>query len=366
MAKNIKVILTDPAGKRVDQRLSGPQEEGGLAVDLYGLVLADGSLVEMVLPCRQHELMVNWSSSEAAPAEKIRRRLVRQAMNARDFDQHLLAMDATAGSAPAQLFILRYPQPDADPETRGPFPVEPGKPWKLTFEHPKRTAAVVVIGSGGVCVKSDIFGPAGIYLEYEYPGRLPVEVAPTLSPSEMNLVNADDVEAFRSVVLSRLDAQGISAGDLRFGGRLGGFFRSSALGLASAMAIGDATNCWREVVAFECERRRLCVDGAERKAFVNGKSVKMPPATVWQNGFAFWPTTRLPEIVESTCPPVFRLAIKQGQAEKARDFLMKFGGMDGISGLNIGDLVRETLSRVEEEAISEAMAKGASPARTAL
>jgi len=63
--KNLKVILTDPAGKRVDQRLSGPQEEGGLPVDLYGLVLADGSLVEMVLPCRQHELMVNWSSSEA-------------------------------------------------------------------------------------------------------------------------------------------------------------------------------------------------------------------------------------------------------------------------------------------------------------
>ncbi len=224
MAKNLKVILTDPAGKRVDQRLSGPQEEGGLAVDLYGLVLADGSLVEMALPCCQHELMVNWSSSEAAPAEKIRRRLVRQAMNARDFEQNLLAMDATAGATPAQLFILRYPQPGADPETRGPFPVEPGKPWKLTFEHPKRTAAIIVIGSGGVCVKSDIFGPAGIQLEYEYPGRLPVEVAPTLSPSEMNLVNADDVEAFRSVVLSRLDAQGISAGDLRFGGAWAGSF----------------------------------------------------------------------------------------------------------------------------------------------
>lgn len=68
----------------------------------------------------------------------------------------------------------------------------------------------------------------------------------------------------------------------------------------------------------------------------------------------------------SADPPVFRLAIKQGQAEKARESLMKFGSMDAISGLNIGDRVRETLSRVEEEAISEAMAKGASPARTAL
>lgn len=165
MAKNLKVILTEPAGKRVDQRLSGPQEEGGLPVDPYELLLADGSLVEMVLPCRQHELMVNWSSSEATPAEKIRRRLVRQSMNARDFEQNLLAMDATAGANPAQLFIIRYAQPGSDPETRGPFPVEPGKPWKLTFEHSKRTAAVIVIGSSGVCVKSDIFGPAGIHLE---------------------------------------------------------------------------------------------------------------------------------------------------------------------------------------------------------
>jgi len=91
---------------------------------------------------------------------------------------------------------------------------------------------------------------------------------------------------------------------------------------------------------------------------VNGKSVKMPPATVWQNGFGCWPSSRIPEIVESTCPPVFRLAIKQGQAEKARESLMKFGAMDAISGLNIGDRVRETLSRVEEEAISEPWRRG--------
>ncbi len=99
---------------------------------------------------------------------------------------------------------------------------------------------------------------------------------------------------------------------------------------------------------------------------MNGKSVKMPPATVWQKGFCCWPSSRIAEIVESTCQPVFKLAIKQGQAERARDSLMKFGGMDAISGLNIGDRVRESLSRVEEEAISEAMAKGANPARTAL
>lgn len=374
MAKLLKAILTDPTGKRVDQRLLGDHDAGIYLIHVYELVAADGSVIEMVLPTSpqglSHDLMINWSSNETAPAEQIQRRLIKKTANPEEFNRCFRSMEMAKTDKSAKLLIRQFKFDihaiAGEPETKGPFVIEPGKPWRLSIEGSKKTAAVVGIGADGVCVRSSAFSPAGAELARKFPGRVFVDMGPTLSPSEHSQLMADDVDGFREGALSRLDAQGISAGALRFGGKLPGMFRMMNLGISSAAAMDNAVNCWREIVAFECAHGRLCFDnGAERSAIIDGKTIKIDPATVWSSGFCSWHSSILPEVVASTCPSVFRLAIKQGVAEKARQALLKFDHMDQY-GLNMGDLVRSLWTQVESEVLNETMGKGAVSKRESL
>lgn len=364
MAKNLKIILSDSTGKRIDQRLltAGTGIDGIYTTPIYELTTPDGSVIELVAPSSplgfSYDLMINWSSSEAAPAEQIQRNLIRQTCNPEEFSRTFSSMKTAKSDRPAELrirqfrFYVNAAPGEPEPEVKGPFIIEPGKPWKLSFEIAKKPAAVVGIGADGVCVRSPAFVPANSELERKFPGRVFVEIAPSLSPSEYAWLVADDAESFRRVALSRLDVQGLSAGALRFGGKLSGLFRLHNFGIASAVAIKNAVNCWRDVVAFECGHGRPCFDdGAERSGVIDGKTILLAPSSLWSNGLRSWRSSFVPQIAEVTCLPVFRLAIKQGCGEKAFHALLEIDQIYGAEG--IGDKVREFWAEAENEVVAE-------------